>query len=204
MYMYVIYVYWWNQSLDTHKDHYTTQALSVDGKKREAAAGGSRILVSVNYSSAHHQLPEVLPVLPGDRHHAWIQSPHPLLKEDKKLEFPGTVYKRKCITSVHKNGYTKTTRTLLLLVGGEGRSCGSEAWSKIYMQVIIHAQEWMILHRRQQEGKGKISGLVLQTIPEMTMKMWSCFFWFTNKACADDLSLASLETENHNENICIR
>jgi len=101
--------------------------LSVDGKKREAAAGGSRILVSVNYSSAHHQLPEVLPVLPGDRHHAWIQSPHPLLEEDKKLEFPGTVYKRKCITSVHKNGYTKTTRTLLLLVGGEGRSCGSEA-----------------------------------------------------------------------------
>jgi hypothetical protein len=67
----------------------------------------------------------------------------------------------------------KKTRTLLLLEGGEGRSCGSEVRSKIYMQVIIHAQEWMILHRRQQEGKTKISGLVLQTIPDM--KMWSCF-----------------------------
>jgi len=98
--------------------------------------------VSVNYSSAHHQLPEVLPVLPGDRHHAWIQSGRPLLKEDSNLELPGTVYKRKCITSVHENGYTKT-RTLLLLEGGEGRSCGSEVRSKIYMQVIIHAQEWM-------------------------------------------------------------
>jgi hypothetical protein len=49
-----------------------------------------------------------------------------LLKEDKKLELPGTVYQRKCITSVHENGYTKTTRTLLLLEGGKGRSCGSE------------------------------------------------------------------------------
>ena len=62
----------------------------------------------------------------------------------------------------------RTTRTLLLLEGGKGRSCGSEVRSKIYMQVIIHAQEWMVLRRRQQEGKGKISGLVLQTIPEMT------------------------------------
>jgi len=30
-----------------------------------------------------------------------------LLKEGKKLELPGTVYKRKCITSVRKNGYRK-------------------------------------------------------------------------------------------------
>jgi len=160
----------------THTRSLHNPSLVENGNKREVGAGGSRTFVSVNYSSAHHQLPEVLPVLPGDRHRAWIQSPHPLLKEDKKLEFPGTVYKRKCITSVHKNGYTKTTRTLLLLVGGEGRSCGSEAWSKIYMQVIIHAQEWMILHRRQQEGKGKISGLVLQTIPEMTWRCEAVFF----------------------------
>jgi hypothetical protein len=75
-------------------------------ERREAGAGGSRTFVSVNYSSAHHQLTEVLPVLPGDR--------HPLLKEDKKLELPGTVYKRKCITSVRKNGYRKKNKDTVI------------------------------------------------------------------------------------------
>lgn len=69
--------------------------------------------------------------------------------------------------------------------GGQGRS------NPTCMQVIIHAQEWMALHRRQQEGKDKISGLVLQTIIEMK---WRCeaVFQLTNKACVEDLSLASL------------
>ena len=55
---------------------------------------------------------------------------------------------------IHKKKRLRTS-TLSLLEGGQGRS------NPTCMQVIIHAQEWMALHRRQQEGKDKISGLVL-------------------------------------------
>ena len=81
------------------------------------------------------------------------------MQEDSNLELPGTV--KEIVSLLYTDGYKETIRTLLLLEGGEGGSCCSEVGSKVDMQVIIHAQVWMVLHRRQQGGKGKISSLVL-------------------------------------------
>jgi len=75
-----------------------------------------RTFASVSYRST--QLPKVLPVLSADDTHDCIQSLCPL-QEDSNLELPG-------------------------IEGGEGRSCCSEVGSKVYMQVIIHAQVWMV------------------------------------------------------------
>jgi len=94
---------------------YTPQALSKMVKKKEEAK--LRTFASVSYRSTH-QLPKVLPVLSADDTHDCIQSLCPL-QEDSNLELPG-------------------------IEGGEGRSCCSEVGSKVYMQVIIHAQVWMV------------------------------------------------------------
>jgi len=61
---------------------------------------------------------------------------------DSNLELPGTV--KEIVSLLCTNGYKETIRTLLLLEGGEGRSCCSEVGSKVYMQVIIHAEVWMV------------------------------------------------------------
>jgi len=93
---------------------YNTPSLIQNGIKKKAKL---RTFASVSYRSTH-QLPKVLPVLSADDTHDCIQSLCPL-QEDSNLELPG-------------------------IEGGEGRSCCSEVGSKVYMQVIIHAQVWMV------------------------------------------------------------
>lgn len=92
-----------------------TQAFSKKENKKEKL----RKSASVSYSSTptRHEFPKVLSVLPADDTtclHSVV-----LPKEDSDLELPG-------------------------IESGEGRSCGSEVRSKVYMQVIIHAQVWMV------------------------------------------------------------
>jgi len=98
---------------------YTPPSLIQKGKKEEEEEEEAKLrtLASVSYRSTH-QLPKVLPVLSADDTHDCIQSLCPL-QEDSNLELPG-------------------------IEGGEGRSCCSEVGSKVYMQVIIHAQVWMV------------------------------------------------------------
>ena len=124
------------------------QALSKKDKKNAKL----RTFVSVSYSSTQ-QLPMVLPVLSADNTHDCIRSSCPL-QEDSNLELPGTV--KEIVSLLYANGYKENIWTLLLLQGGQGTSGCSEVGSKVYMQAIIHAEVWMVLHRRQQVGKGKI------------------------------------------------
>lgn len=80
-----------------------------------------------------------------------LHSPsYPLPKEASYLELPGAEKNTALLQC--ENGLDETRGTVLLLEGGEWRSGCSEVGGKINMQIIVHAQEWMALHRRQQAG----------------------------------------------------